>query len=183
MRGKIAVLGMVAITVAVLIFSYWFLFVKSPVDQRFKLNRTDIPKVLNLPILLPETVGDFKRLSFSPVEKQPDGTMSGSATYADTDGKKIVVTVKTGQILKTPTDTLQAFYQPILAKYPGAVPSLHETAEFPYAFFTATVDVSGGNSGYVYSDFTWINGDWIIQSSTQETDAESLLQFVNTYLF
>lgn len=183
MRGKIAVLGMVLLTIAILIFGYWFLFVKSPVYQRFKLNRTAISRAFNPDALLPEAVGDFKRLSFDPVQDQADGSVSGSAIYADTDGKKIVLYITSDKAGNTPSTILQILYQPIVAQHPGNTPIFQADAPFPYAFFTATVESSDGKPGYVYSDFTWLNGDWVLKASTQETDTESLLQFVNIYLY
>lgn len=183
MRGKIAVLVLVILTIAILIFGYWFLFVQSPIDQRFKLNPTPIPKNINADYLLPAAVGDFIRQSTSPVQAQPDGSLAGMATYADTDGKHITVEVRTGQLHKTPAETLQALYQPILSQYPGATPVIHADAPFPYGFLTVSFPASNGTPASTYSDFSWINGEWVIQVSTRETDAESLLQFVNIYVY
>jgi len=180
MRGKIVVVGLGVATIGVLLLGYWLFFAKSPIDQRFNLNRTVIPKNFNTDYLLPDAVGDFVRQSISKAQAQSDGTLSGVATYADTDGKKIVLLIRTGQLRNTPAETLQMQYQPLQSEYPGAAPVLRTDAPFPYGYFSATQN-KDSSAGSALIDFRWINGEWLIQASTQETDAESLLQFVNLY--
>ncbi len=161
MRGKIVV-GLIGLLALIgLIANIWFVTTRSPADQRFNLKRQHIVRDTALNLLLPERVGDFLRKSLTPIEADSSGDLQGSAAYADTDGKQILLSVrKPGRGVPSLESLTNGQYR------------LHSDAEFPF-----------GYSETYGSAFVWINGDWVIGASTAQASSDALLQFANAYPF
>jgi hypothetical protein len=161
MRGKIVVglIGLLAL--AGLIANLWYVSTRSPADQRFNLKRQHITKDTASRLLLPERVGDFARKSITAIEANASGDLEGSAAYADTDGKQIMLSVrKPGR------------GAPNLESLTNGQYRLHADAEFPF-----------GYSETYGPAFVWLNGDWVLGASTAQATSGELLQFVNAYPF
>jgi hypothetical protein len=159
MRGKIVVILMLAFSVAFGLFGVWYFGTRSPLDQRFNLNRKMAPQ--DGQGLLPDRVGDFRRQALNPISGDA-GSADGSATYSDVDGKPITLAVS---LIDDPSSALAA----LDASY-----VLHKDAKFPFGY---SANTPTGQT------FIWINGPWRIQASTKEATADALLQFVNAYAF
>src|SRR5258706_10500705 len=155
MRGKFVVILMLAFSVAFGLFGAWYFGTRSPLDERFNLNRKMAPQ--DRQGLLPDHVGDFQRQSISPISGE-----AGSAMYADVDNKPITLAIRS---VSNPSAELGALDGSFV---------LHTDAKFPFGYSTNTP------SGQT---FIWINGPWLIQASTTEATADALLQFVNAYPF
>jgi hypothetical protein len=156
MRGKLIVIALVVVTVLMFAIGWWFLNVLSPVDQRFNFRRRAIPDNAEFSLLLPEKVEDFKRQSFTPMETTASGDSGAGAVYLDSGGKIIVLT---------------AWHKMNIALVVGESFATHFDAQIPYAY--------GRVDGQ--ATFIWINNGWMLSASAQESDAETLLQFVNLY--
>lgn len=157
----VALMGVAAaLTLAV---NVWFSNTQSPIDQRFNLRRQAIPKDVNVKLLLPEAIGDFKRQSITPVavDASNKGDMVGSAAYADTDGKQIVVMVRK-----------PAAGQPDLAAVVDDSYRAHTDGALAYAYSEASTPT-----------FIWLNSGWVIRISTTQGTSADLLQLVNLYPF
>lgn len=161
MRGKIVV-GLIGLLALVgLIANLWFVTNRSPADQRFNLKRQYITKDTVLPLLLPERIGDFERKSLAPIEANASGDQEGSATYIDSNGKQLMLSVlKPGRGVPSLESLTNGQYR------------LHTDAAFPF-----------GYSETYGPAFVWINGDWVIGVSTSQVSSDELLQLVNAYPF
>ena len=161
MRGKIVV-GLILVLAAVgLVANLWFVNNRTPPDQRFNLKRQTIPQDMRPVLLLPERIGDFARTSVTPVQTNTSGDLEGSAAYADNDGKQLTLTVR-----KPGSGT------PDLEKLTDRPFRVYTDAQFPFAYS----DANG-------AAFIWINGGWVISTSTTDATSEALLQFTNAYPF
>jgi hypothetical protein len=159
MRGKIVV-GLIGLLAVIgFIANLWFVNTRSAIDQRFNLKRQSIAKDINTAFLLPERIGDFMRKSLTPIEANSSGDLEGSAAYADTDGKQLLLSVrKPGRGV------------PGLEALTNGQYTLHSDTQFPFGYS----EVNG-------PAFVWINGDWVIGTSTAQATSEALLQFANAY--
>ncbi len=163
MNGKVIVGGLAILSLGLLVFGLWFFGSRSPVDERFNLRRQMIDETTPQTRLLPDRVGDFLRQSLTPISRSADNQMAGSASYSDTDRKAIWLRVRYIADQQSRVAALDAFT--------GSGFKFHREAEFPYGYGTT-------QDGYT---FVWINDGWLIQAFTSESDAETLLQFVNGY--
>jgi hypothetical protein len=161
MRGKIVV-GLIGLLALVgLIANLWFVNTRSSADQRFNLKRQHITKDTAPALLLPERVGDFTRQSITAIEANASGDLEGSATYADIDGKQIMLSVRK-----------PARSAPNLEALTNGQYRLHKDAEFPFGYSEAYGPA-----------FVWLNGDWVVGASTAQATSDELLQFANAYPF
>jgi hypothetical protein len=164
MSGKIVV-GIVAVLgLALLAYGLWFFGSKSPVDQRFNLKRQAIAAETPQAQLLPDRLGDFLRRSVTPISRTGDNQLAGSAAYSDADQKQIWLQVRSIDNPQSGAKALDAVKGDF---------KFHKDAQYPYGYGTTP-------AGYT---FVWINGGWLIQAYTSEADAETLLEFVNSYPF
>src|SRR5215475_5193487 len=62
MRGKIVVIIFAVAAIAFAAYGAWFIFVPSPVDQRFNLARNAAPSTIAQAALMPDSLDDFKRV-------------------------------------------------------------------------------------------------------------------------
>jgi hypothetical protein len=162
--GKIVVGVVVVLGLALLVFGLWFFGSRSPVDQRFNLRRQAISPDTPQPQLLPERLGEFLRTSLTPIARNADNRFEGTAAYSEGDHKRIWLNVRSIASQPSgasPLDTVKGDF------------TFHKDAQFPFGYGTT-------QNGYT---FIWINDGWLIEAYTSETDAETLLQFVNAYPF
>ncbi len=166
MRGKLIVGIMLAGGIVMLGVYVWFFSSTSPIDERFNLERTPITPDTDAAWLLPERVGDFFRRSLTPVARDAQDQLQGSATYSQNGGQLIIVTVQSiaGQHIQT---------APLEALTDSSF-KLHPEAKFPYGY-RASGEGSPGDT------FIWVNGTWVFQASTPQANSELLLEFVNGY--
>jgi hypothetical protein len=134
--------------------------VLSPVDQRFNFRRRAIPENTEIAALLLDKVEDFKRQSLTPMETTANGRSGAGAVYIDSNGKIVVLTIWRNQDWPSQKDLPEK----------GSFTS-HFDAQVPFAY--------GRVDGQ--STFIWGKDGWMLSASAQESDAETLLQFVNLY--
>ncbi|HVO41944.1 MAG TPA: hypothetical protein VMT34_04950 [Aggregatilineales bacterium] len=176
MSGKVVVVVILLAAAGLLIFSLWYLGSKSPIDQRFALNRTPAP--LNGPTivpdygaadkLLPGAVGDFARFSEQPFNL--------SALMPHAEG---VYGAGSGRIRLTidriPSgESASAAVQAVLPKQNSSTVIAHSDAKYPFAY----VQPSGEG---LQSQLIWANGAWLLTASAEDVDPEVLLLFANSY--
>jgi hypothetical protein len=180
MRGKIVVLTMLLAAAALFVFSLWYTNTHTPLDEQFNMRRKALAVDAPGGLILQELVEDYHRVSFDPGTLDTPGTLRhGTAVYRDAQDNplKLEVQAMSGQ---SPAlqDLFAGFGDRAGGKDAGATAiKLHPESSIPYGYgvYSATT--------YVYYEFTWINGDWIIRVSTREASGESLLRFANSYPF
>ncbi len=180
MRGKVVVVIMLLAAAVLFVFSLWYTNTHTPLDQQFNLRRKALADDAPGGLILQELVEDYHRISFDPGTLDTPGALRhGTAVYQDVDGKPIKLEV---QAVPGQSPTLQDLFASFGNRAGGddagaTVIALHPESPFPYGY--------GVYSGatYVYYEFTWINGHWIIRVSTREASGESLLRFANSYPF
>jgi len=182
MRGKIVVVVILLAGAVMFAYSLWFISSHTPVDERFNMQRTALPDGAPGPALLPERAGDYDRLTLAIDTldaKQPP--RHGNATYS-VEGQSVLLEV---QLLPDGAPSMDAAFAdfskragiPSNDNGAGVTISRHETGKIHYGF--------GVYSGprYIYYEFTWINGNWLMRASTRSAGSEALLRFVNGYVF
>jgi hypothetical protein len=168
MRGKIVVVVFVIASAAFALFAAWYLFNRSPVDQRFNLARQRVPSTITDTALLPRTLDEFQ--SAGNVVSDFAGT--NKANYIDNDYlvEFAVTTVKGLDTVQVINSTLA---KPNCQDGSGNVISHHDSGKIPYSYSTCS-----GKYGY---NFQWLNGDWLFSASA--SDPEALLRFANLYTY
>jgi hypothetical protein len=172
--GKFMVILILLAAGAMLVFSLWYTGSRSPLDQRFALNRTPAPlNQATIPPdygaadkLLPANISAFVRLTLKPLNlAQP--RPHGEAIYDGGNGD-IQLTVDRIPASESPDDALNnAFVQA------GATQvTRHADAKFPFVYVH---DAASANT------LIWVNGPWLITASSDQVDSEVLLLFANSY--
>src|SRR5258708_33407091 len=154
MRGKIVVILFVAASVAFSAYAAWYLFNRSPIDQRFNLARQAVPSVGGS-ALLPRSLDEFQR--------------SGNVTSPAAGTSEAMYTVSSvkGQDAAQTADILG---KPACQNASGSVIShAQNNSKILYSYSVC-------QNTYT---FRWINGDWLFSAS--RSDSEALLRFVNLY--
>ncbi len=184
MRGKIVVIVMILGGALMLAYSLWYVGSHSPIDQRFNMKRKSLPDNAPGPAILPMQAGDYSRsaLEIDTLDTldTPGVVRHGKATYL-VEEKPVQLEVKA---IRGNKPTLNDLFTDFATR--AGAPSMndggiavttHPEASLPYGF--------GAYLGpaYTYYEFTWINGNWIFRVSTREAGSESLLRFVNGYVF
>ncbi len=163
MRGKIVVILFVAASVAFSAYAAWYLFNRSPIDQRFNLARQAVPSVGGS-ALLPRSLDEFQRSG--NVTSPAAGT--SEATYTDNQyAVDFAVSSVKGQDAAQTADILG---KPACQNASGSVIShAQNNSKILYSYSVC-------QNTYI---FRWINGDWLFSASG--SDSEALLRFVNLY--
>jgi hypothetical protein len=180
MRGKIVVLTMLLAAAALFVFSLWYTNTHTSLDEQFNMRRKALAADAPGGLILQELVEDYRRVSFDPGTLDTPGALrQGTALYHDVHDNPIKLEVQgvSGQppLLQ---DLFTGFGDRAGGKAAGATAiKLHPESSIPYGYgvYSATT--------YVYYEFTWINGNWIMRVSTREAGGESLLRFANSYPF
>jgi hypothetical protein len=180
MRGKIVVVTLLLAAAALFVFSLWYTNSHTPLDEQFNMRRKALAADAPGGLILQELVEDYHRIAFDPGTLDTPGAIRhGTAVYRDANDKPIKLEV---QAVPDKSPALQDLFANFADRAGGkdagaTVIKLHPESPIPYGYgvYSATT--------YVYYEFTWINGDWIIRVSTREAGGESLLRFANSYPF
>ena len=166
MRGKIVVVIFLIASAAFAVFAAWYLFNRSPIDQRFNLARQRVPSTITDTALLPRTLDEFR----SAGSVASDAAGSNKANYIDNDYliEFAVTTVKDQDAAQVIDSTLA---KPNCQDGSGTVVSHHDSGKIPYSYSTCSGKYN----------FQWLNGDWLFSASA--SDPEALLRFVNLYQY
>jgi hypothetical protein len=196
---------MLAAGAALFGYSLWFANNTSPVFERFNMRRMELPTDAPGSRILRQRAGDFERaaLTVDTLEAQGGGR-HGAAIYRDFEGKaiqfearlvgegKAEAEIDTESRANAPTDitgipSLEALFADFGARagVSGVNPSdlsgvairLFPEARYPYGFGVYS------SPTYTYFEFIWLNNGWVLRASTREAGSESLLRFVNGYMY
>ena len=165
MRGKLVVLIFLAGSVVFAAYAAWYLFNRSPIDQRFNMIRDRVPSA-GSSALLPRSMDEFQRAG-DVMSLESGGSI---ANYTDND-YSVTFTV---QSLKSLDAALIAdiLVKPSCENSSGSV-VLHDQSKDTVHYSYSTCQNR--------STFRWINGDWLFTASG--SDPEALLRFVNLFAF
>jgi hypothetical protein len=178
-RGKIIVVVMLLGALALLAYSLWFVGSRSAVDERFNMRREALAPDAPGASLLRELVGDYPRTSLDVGTLDSDAPdRHGSADY-DVEGHTVTLDV---QRIAVPGPGIEQLLADFAARADGddaagTVIRLHADAETPFGYGVYSAPT------YIYYEFTWRNGDWVLRASTRDAGSEGLLRFVNNYNF
>jgi hypothetical protein len=170
MSGKITVIVLLGGGLLMMLFGVWFTSINTPIDLRFRLNRTPAPEETDR--LFPPSLANEYRL----VERRNDG----SAQYRDFDGNIVTFSVVDENAEESADVRLQnAMARSVeseeLAGAERTESRSHPEATYPYVVNTYTRE---GKSIYEY---IWINGGRTFRVWSDQTNAESLLRFPTVY--
>jgi hypothetical protein len=174
MRGKLVVLLVLLSGVVVGLAGLRYTFDPSPVYDRFDQRRDPLPADATGPRLLVEKAGDFDRVEFEPVAPDAQGIQHGRATYKELGENEVQLVVQ--QIdYQRGLDELSAVQKTFEndTNVSRLVP--HADAQTPYLYAVYAAD---GRATY---EFVWVNNGWLLRAYTNQSDAETLLRFANTY--
>jgi hypothetical protein len=180
MRGKIVVVIMLLAATGLFAFSLWYTNTHTPLDEQFNMQRKALAADAPGGLILQELVEDYHRISFDPGTLDTPGVLRhGTATYRDARDKPIKLEV---QAVPGQSPSLQDLFTGFGSRAGGndagaTVIKLHPESPIPYGYGVYSA------ATYVYYEFTWLNGNWIIRVSTREAGGESLLRFANSYPF
>lgn len=178
MRGKIIVVFMLLGALALLLYSLWFVGSRSPVDERFNMRREALEPDAPGASLLREVVGDYVRTTLDVDTLDSDAPdRHGSALYR-VEGHEVRLDVQRA----APGLHIEQLFVGFAARAggddaAGTLIRLHEEADTPYGYGVYSAPT------YIYYEFTWRNGDWVLRASTRDAGSEGLLRFVNNYNF
>jgi hypothetical protein len=174
MRGKLVVLIVLMIGVAVGVAGLRYAYDPSPVWERFDQRRNPLTADTQGPALLVEQTNDFRRVAFTPLEADALGVKRADATYSELGIRPVRLTIE--QIDATDEMTeLRAIHRAFERDDNVSRLALYEQALTPYLY---AVYARQGRAVY---EFVWVNDGWLFRAFTDESDAETLLRFVNSY--
>lgn len=179
MRGKIVVLIMILGALALLVYSLWFVGNQSQPDERFNMRREPLGSGAPGASLLREVVGDYTRTALDVDTLDSDSPDRHGSAHYDVEGHDVMLEV---QRVPSPGLTVEQSFAEFAARAggddaAGTVIRLHPDAEIPYGYGVYSAPT------YIYYEFTWRNGDWVLRASTRDAGSEGLLRFVNNYNF
>lgn len=178
MRGKLMVVALLLLAAGTFVASLWFMDINTPVDERFNMRRRPLESDTPGYMILRERAGDYLRtkLEVDTLDRE-QGSRHGVAEYL-VEGKTVrleVFFVAEGK--PTLDQALDGFVERAEGDSRFATIKKYPEARTPYAF-----GVYSGNT-YTYYEFSWINGAWILRASTRDAGQDSLLKFVNGYVY
>jgi len=165
MRGKLVVLIFLAGSVVFAAYAAWYLFNRSPIDQRFNMIRDRVPSA-GSSALLPRSLDEFQRTS--DVTSPAEGASQASYTDNQYSVDFVVSSVK-GLGTTQVTDLLN---KPSCESDSGNVVLHTQSKDIVHYSYSTCQNTSM---------FRWINGDWLFTASG--SDPEALLRFVNLFAF
>lgn len=179
MRGKIVVILMIVGALALLAYSLWFVGSRSQVDERFNMRREPLTPGAPGASMLREVVGDYRRTALDVATLDSDAPDRHGSAHYDVEGHDVTLDV---QRVPSPGPTIEQLFADFAARAggddaAGTVIRLHPDAETPYGYGVYSAPT------YIYYEFTWRNGDWVLRASTRDAGSEGLLRFVNNYNF
>lgn len=179
MRGKYVVIAMLLGALALFLYSLWFVSTTSPVDQRFNVRREPLGDDTPGALILRQRAGDYLRqeLLVDTLDSL-SGSRHGSAEYL-VDGRLVRLEV---QDYPEGPPSLDALFADFGARAggndaAGTAIRLYPEAQIPYGYGVYSAPT------YIYYEFTWINGNWVLRASTREAGSEALLRFANGYVY
>lgn len=160
------------------VYSLWFVNTHSPVEERFNQRRRPLEADTAGYLILRERAGDYLRTALNvDTLDATEGRRHGVAEY-EVEGKTVRLEV---EYIPDSTPTLDMVFEGFLERANGtdtaSVLKRFPEARTPYYFA-----VFSGFT-YTYYEFGWINGNWILRASSREAGQESLLKFVNGYVY
>ncbi|MFN8420717.1 MAG: hypothetical protein U0528_15960 [Anaerolineae bacterium] len=176
MRGKITVIVVLLIGVAVFAYGLYFTAGISPVDQRFDQRRDPLPVEVSAEFMFPPRIGDFLPEKIEPMVLNSDGVYHAGARYLELQTRPVEI-----EATQIDPATGQAALETLIATFRqdqtvGRLTS-HFDARVPYFYVAHAI-----NGRPVYS-FYWVNGSWLFHAYADQADDETVLRFVNVYPF
>jgi hypothetical protein len=151
-----------------------YAFDPSPVYERFDQRRDVIPVDATGPYMLIDKVNDFTRVDFEPLAPDAEGIQRGHATYAELGERPVELAVEKIDPAHG-LDTLKAVQKAYENNTNVSRLVTYPDAQTPYLYVVYAAD------GRAMYEFVWINNGWLMRAYTNQSDAETLLRFANSY--
>ena len=174
MRGKYVVLLVLLSGVVFGVAGMRYAFDPSPVYERFDQRRDALPDDATGPRLLVEQINDFQRTDFEPLAPDAGGVQRAHAVYKELGERPVELSVRQVDPQRG-LDELKA-----IQKDYEKNPNVSRLVFYPDAQ-TAYLYVVYAAEGRAVYEFAWINHGWLLRAYTNQSDADTLLRFVNSY--